>query len=548
MIMIFCLDAGHFGKYNRSPAVNSYYESDMNWKLTMLQKKYLEQYADVEVILTRSNQEVDRALFDRGACSKGCVVFLSNHSNAVGNGVNDKIDYVATYHLVDDTTTKCDDVSKEIAEVLAPVIADVMGTNQGFRVVSRKANGDRNGDGIMNDNYYGVLHGARMVNTPGLILEHSFHTNTRMTNWLLNDANLDRLAKAEVEALARYFGLVKKGESSGFQAIILKDMSESDIIKKVGALFTADQKTSGILASVSLAQFILESGYGKSELAQAANNCFGMKCSLSGNTWGGSSWDGTSKYTKKTQEWDGEKYITVTADFRKFPCVEDSIADHSAYLLGAMNGSKKRYEGLAGETDYKKAVQIIKDGGYATSPTYVEKICNIIEKWDLTQYDVQQSTTPADDSNYPAVPFTVKVIIDDLNIRSTPEMGENVVGVTGKGVFTIVQVCNGWGKLKSGAGWIWLGNPQYCTINGTVAEAPKAFEPYKVRVKVSDLNIRQDATIDSKSVGYTGKGVFTIVEEKTGKVDKSGHTGTWGKLKSGAGYICLAFDDYTEKV
>lgn len=432
--------------------------------------------------------------------------------------------------------------------VVAGVFHKSMGTNQGYRIVTRKSDNDRNGDDAMNDNYYGVLHGARMVNTPGLILEHSFHTNTRMTNWLLDDANIDRLAKAEVEALAAYYGLVKKGNGSGFQATALKDMSEADIIKKVGALFTADQKSSGILASVSLAQFILESGYGKSELAQGANNCFGMKCSLSGNTWGGSSWNGTDKYTKKTQEWDGEKYITVTADFRKYPCVEDSIADHSAYLLSAMNGSKKRYEGLTGETDYKKAVQIIKDGGYATSPTYVEKICNIIEKWELTQYDVKQSTTPADDSNYPAVPFTVKVIIDDLNIRSTPEMGENVVGVTGKGVFTIIQVCNGWGKLKSGAGWIWLGNPEYCTINGTVAETPKAFEPYKVRVKVSDLNIRQDATIDSDSNGYTGKGVFTIVEEKTGKVNKSGRTGTWGKLKSGAGYICLAFDEYTEKV
>lgn len=548
-MMKFCLDAGHYGKYNRSPAVKSYYESDMVWKLTMLQKKYLEQYADVEVILTRNNQEVDKALFDRGACSKGCVVFLSNHSNAVGSGVNDTVDYAAIYHLVDDATTNCDDESKKLAQVLAPVIADVMGTNQGYRIVTRKSDNDRNGDGAMNDNYYGVLHGARMVNTPGLILEHSFHTNTRMTNWLLDDANLDRLAKAEVEALAAYYGLVKKGNDSGFQATALKDMSEADIIKKVGALFTADQKSSGILASVSLAQFILESGYGKSELAQGANNCFGMKCSLSGNTWGGSSWDGSSVYTKQTKEQNPDgTYETIIADFRKYPCVEDSIADHSAYLLGAMNGSKKRYEGLAGETDYKKAAQIIKDGGYATSLTYVEKLCSIIEKWELTQYDVKQSTTPADDSNYPAVPFTVRVLIDDLNYRSTPEMGDNVKGQTGKGTFTIVQVSNGWGKLKSGAGWIWLGNPEYCTINGTVAETPKAFEPYKVRVKVSDLNIRQDATIDSDSNGYTGKGVFTIVEEKTGKVDKSGRTGTWGKLKSGAGYICLAFDEYTEKV
>ena len=180
--------------------------------------------------------------------------------------------------------------------------------------------------------------------------------------------------------------------SKGTQATVLKDLSEVDAIKKVGALFTADMKKSGILASVSLAQFILESGYGKSELAQNANNIFGMKCSLSGNTWSGSAWDGKSKYTKKTQEQhtDGS-YETITADFRKYPCIEDSIADHSAYLLGAKNGSKLRYDGLKGCTDYKKAVQIIKDGGYATSLTYVEKLCSIIEKWNLTQYDAKDS-------------------------------------------------------------------------------------------------------------------------------------------------------------
>ena len=180
-------------------------------------------------------------------------------------------------------------------------------------------------------------------------------------------------------------------KSVGLQATALKGLSEADAVKKVGALFTADQKKSGILASVSLAQFILESGYGSTELAQNANNCFGMKKSLSGNTWGGSTWDGKSIYTKKTQEDDGTgKLYTITADFRKYPCVEDSIADHSAYLLGAMNGSKKRYAGLQDCTDYKKAVQIIKDGGYATDTKYVSKICSIIERWNLTQYDVKE--------------------------------------------------------------------------------------------------------------------------------------------------------------
>ena len=168
-------------------------------------------------------------------------------------------------------------------------------------------------------------------------------------------------------------------------------MSLNDLAK-VGPLFTADQKKSGILASVSMAQFILESGYGKSELALGANNCFGMKKSLSGNTWSGSVWDGVSIYKKKTQEQKADgSYVTVTAEFRKYANVEDSIADHSAYLLGAKNGEKLRYDGLKGCSDYKKAVQIIKDGGYATSLTYVEKLCGIIERWNLTKWDVKNS-------------------------------------------------------------------------------------------------------------------------------------------------------------
>lgn len=87
--------------------------------------------------------------------------------------------------------------------------------------------------------------------------------------------------------------------------------------------------------------------------------------------------------------------------------------------------------------------------------------------------------TGSDDSGsqaatgYPATPFLARVIIDDLNYRKGPGMGYAVNGQTGKGTFTIVEVQDGWGKLKSGAGWIYLENESYCTIVGgsTQAEA-----------------------------------------------------------------------------
>lgn len=214
--------------------------------------------------------------------------------------------------------------------------------------------------------------------------------------------------------------------------------------------------------------------------------------------------------------------------------MEDSIGDHSADLLGAKNGSKKRYDGLKGEKDYKKAAQIIKDGGYATSSTYVEKLCSIIVKYNLTQCDGATSTPSNSDTvtAFPAVPFMVRVLIDDLNYRSKESMDGKANGQTGKGTFTIVSVKDGWGKLKSGAGWIWLGNPDYCTVLGAAYGEQKAFRPYTVKVDIDDLNIRTGPGTEHPTIGkYTGKGIFTIVEEKNG----------WGKLKSGVGWISLAY-------
>lgn len=165
-------------------------------------------------------------------------------------------------------------------------------------------------------------------------------------------------------------------------------MTKEEFIKEFAPYAVEDMNRNGILASVTIAQGILESGYGNTELAKNALNFFGMKCSLSGNAWDGSTWDGVSKYTKVTKEDDGKGNLyDETADFRKYNSIAESVGDHSAYLLGAMNGSKKRYEGLQGEKDTEKAITIIKNGGYATDTSYIDKIMRIIKENNLTQYD-----------------------------------------------------------------------------------------------------------------------------------------------------------------
>lgn len=252
-------------------------------------------------------------------------------------------------------------------------------------------------------------------------------------------------------------------KKSGLQATALKNMQAADIIKKVGPLFTADQLRTGVLASVSMAQFILESGWGKSKLTQNANNAFGMKKNLSGNTWAGSTWTGKIIPMKTGEQTKDGKPYSIVADFRVYDSIEDSIGDHSAYLTGAKNGNKLRYAGLKGCKDYKKAAQIIKNGGYATDTRYVQQLCKLIEQYNLTQYDVKDAKKT--DTKKPAAstttarkcPYQVKITTKDLRIRKSPSTSARVMGYTGVGTFTIIKEQNGWGYLKSGAGWIYLG-------------------------------------------------------------------------------------------
>ena len=273
-------------------------------------------------------------------------------------------------------------------------------------------------------------------------------------DWLYS--RLGDLAKRVTEELSEEED--EKETDKGLQAKELAAFSNEEVIAKVGPLFTADQKKTGVLASVSLAQFILESGYGKSELAREANNCFGMKKSLSGNTWAGSVWDGESIYTKKTKEQRSSGTVTVTAEFRKYTCIEDSIADHSAYLIGAKKGSALRYEGLKGCVDYRKAAQIIKNGGYATSTAYVEKLCSIIEQWKLTQYDAD--AVPAEEETPAAkVPYLIRVS-KRIDIKRNASALSATARKCPVGIYTIVAEQNGYGKLKSGAGWVKLSEVQ----------------------------------------------------------------------------------------
>lgn len=192
--------------------------------------------------------------------------------------------------------------------------------------------------------------------------------------------NADRMAAAIVA------GITGQAAETTADAARLAAMSREEFVEYIGRLAAADMQTSRILASVTAAQSILESGYGKSELALQALNLGGMKAELSGNTWA-SAWDGRVYIKDTAEQREDGSYYTITAAFRAYQSVAAYLADHSAYLAGARAGDGLRYAGVVGCRDYRRAFEIIKAGAYATSKDYVNNLCNVVERWNLTRFD-----------------------------------------------------------------------------------------------------------------------------------------------------------------
>lgn len=184
------LDPGHFSAtYNNSTTNRAYYESAAMWKLTQYLKQALESKG-IEVSVSRTNINSNPGLYDRGFGAKGCDVFLSLHSNASGT---EKTDYPVVIRGYD--KKEADNLGLQLAKIIQSTI----GTRQNGRTMTKRGN---------NGEYYGVLRGARAAGlTYYYIVEHSFHTNTYATNWLLNDNNLKLLAEKEAEVIANYFGV-----------------------------------------------------------------------------------------------------------------------------------------------------------------------------------------------------------------------------------------------------------------------------------------------------------------------------------------------------
>lgn len=153
-------------------------------------------------------------------------------------------------------------------------------------------------------------------------------------------------------------------------------MNKSEFIPTIAPLVVAENKKRGnpLFSSVVIAQAICESGWGQSKIMMKANAIFGIKAT--------SNWKG-KVYNANTQEcYDGSTYTNITACFRAYNSLSESIADYFDLIT-----KLERYRKACVSNSPLECITAIKNGGYATSPTYINTIMSIINSNNLTKYD-----------------------------------------------------------------------------------------------------------------------------------------------------------------
>lgn len=211
--MKICLDAGHGEGYNPSPCGYGYAEGTRMFEFQRYLEAALEQYEGVEVVCTRGKVTDDLSLFARAQVGAGCDLLLSLHSNAAGSGVAEGTDYVAVFASVHATAEQL-----ELANELSEAVAECMGTKQPPQV-HQWWNSAKTAD------YMGVIRHAHTLGVPAMLIEHSFHTDTRVTKWLMDDVNLKALAETEAAVIARHYNLKKEDEEMRYKH--LKDIPKN---------------------------------------------------------------------------------------------------------------------------------------------------------------------------------------------------------------------------------------------------------------------------------------------------------------------------------
>ena len=198
--MKIVIDPGH-GQYgNPYPPRPGYYEGTQMWKLSTYLKPELEKYG-FEVKTTRPKVTDDPALSTRGKLAAGHDLIISLHSNAPARASDTKPTGSVIFRTIETPGIKplCDKLGQKVSEVMG----------HHYRGTMTKESESRPGK-----NYNGVLRNAMASGCKaGMLIEHGFHTNLKDSAFLIKDENLKKLAVAEAEIIAEWFG---KGENMNY--------------------------------------------------------------------------------------------------------------------------------------------------------------------------------------------------------------------------------------------------------------------------------------------------------------------------------------------
>ncbi|WP_207578026.1 GW domain-containing glycosaminoglycan-binding protein [Listeria seeligeri] len=167
------------------------------------------------------------------------------------------------------------------------------------------------------------------------------------------------------------------GKNSFVKDVEATTTEQQAFITKLAPAAQASQEKYGLLSSITLAQGILESNWGKSGLATKGNNLFGIKGKYNGQS-----------VIMQTSEYVNGQWIKVDAEFRKYPSWNESVTDHTLLLVNGTSWNKNLYKKVIDAPDYKTAANELQKAGYATDPNYASSLIRVIETYDLDKYDV----------------------------------------------------------------------------------------------------------------------------------------------------------------
>lgn len=393
--MKICIDPGH-GQYGNPGVTKPYYEGTQMFKLAQLQKAELEKYENTTVTITRKKLADDPSLSARGKMAAGFDLFLSDHSNAPGTGA-------ANYSAITGTTV-LDSVTrpnKALATAVGQAVAKSMGHN--FRGLTYRKN-DSGTD------WYGVLRSSIAAGCKSAILiEHGFHTNPKDCGFLLQDANLQKLAKAEVEAIAAHYGLKLKGSgkqpeapTTGSHQIVgkatataaqaktwAKDNGATEVFIGLAELFWRIAMAAGINPVVVYAQSAKETGYGNFRGVLDAS--FMNPCGLKTSAGGANNDPGAHKRFSSWEEGITAQvdHLALYAGAQGYPKAGTPDPRHFPYL----KGTAPTVEQLGGK--------------WAPASTYGTGIVAMMKKLEATKAASAPTTPQAPDPD-PAVMYYVQ--------------------------------------------------------------------------------------------------------------------------------------------